>query len=90
MNFWFGTINTAVLICSSLTMALAVRASQVGQKKIMVTLLIVTILFGCAFMVIKGFEYHEHWQARNLRATTSISTGATLTTWRCSSCCTGS
>jgi cytochrome c oxidase subunit III len=64
MNFWFGTINTAVLICSSLTMALAVRASQVGQKKIMVTLLIVTILFGCAFMVIKGFEYHEHWQAR--------------------------
>ena len=28
MDFWWGTINTAVLICSSLTMALGVRASQ--------------------------------------------------------------
>jgi len=61
MEFWFGTINTAVLICSSLTMALAVRAAQVGQKKMLVVLLLVTILFGLGFMGIKGVEYHNHW-----------------------------
>ena len=61
MDFWYGTINTVVLICSSLTMALAVRAAQVGQRKALVVLLIITMLFGCAFMGIKGVEYHGHW-----------------------------
>jgi cytochrome c oxidase subunit III len=61
MDFWYGTINTVVLICSSLTMALAVRAAQIGQRKALVTLLIVTMIFGCAFMGIKGVEYHGHW-----------------------------
>ena len=49
MEFWYGTINTVVLICSSLTMALAVRAAQEGRRKLIVLLLIVTILFGLAF-----------------------------------------
>jgi cytochrome c oxidase subunit 3 len=61
MDFWYGTINTVVLICSSLTMALAVRAAQIGQRKALVALLIVTMLFGCVFMGIKGVEYHGHW-----------------------------
>jgi cytochrome c oxidase subunit 3 len=61
MDFWYGTINTVVLICSSLTMALAVRAAQLGQRKALVAFLIVTMLFGCAFMGIKGVEYHGHW-----------------------------
>jgi cytochrome c oxidase subunit III len=61
MDFWFGTINTVVLICSSLTMALAVRAAQVGQKNALVALLIITMLFGCVFMGIKGVEYYGHW-----------------------------
>ena len=61
MDFWWGTINTVVLICSSLTMALAVRASQVGQRKMLVMLLIVTMVFGCGFLGIKAVEYHGHW-----------------------------
>ena len=61
MDFWWGTINTVVLICSSLTMALAVRSAQVGQRKMLVGLLIVTMLFGCVFMGIKAIEYHGHW-----------------------------
>ena len=61
MEFWFGTVNTAVLICSSLTMALAVRAAQLGQKKILVWMLLITILFGIGFMGIKAVEYHNHW-----------------------------
>lgn len=61
MDFWWGTINTAVLICSSLTMALAVRASQTGRRTMLVTLLIITMLFGCVFLGIKAIEYHGHW-----------------------------
>jgi cytochrome c oxidase subunit III len=61
MDFWWGTINTIVLICSSLTMALAVRSAQVGQRKMLVMLLIVTMLLGCVFLGIKAVEYHGHW-----------------------------
>jgi len=62
MDFWWGTINTIVLICSSLTMALAVRSSQVGQRKLLVMLLIITMLLGCVFLGIKAVEYHGHWK----------------------------
>ncbi len=62
MNIWLGATNTAVLICSSLSMATAVRCAQVGQKKLMVILLLVTIVFGFGFLGIKGIEYHEHWE----------------------------
>ena len=61
MNIWLGATNTAVLICSSLSMALAVRCAQLDQRKMMVILLIVTMLFGAAFLGIKAVEYHEHW-----------------------------
>ncbi len=52
-----GGINTIVLICSSLTMALAVRASQLTQKKWVTILLLLTLAFAGTFLVIKYFEY---------------------------------
>ena len=61
MNVTAGAINTGVLICSSLTMALAVRAAQIGQKKALIWLLILTLTLGCGFLGIKGMEYHEKW-----------------------------
>ena len=61
MNPAFGAANTAVLIVSSLSMALAVRAAHLGQQKFLQLMLIATMIFGAAFLVIKGFEYHEHW-----------------------------
>lgn len=63
MNFWIGTVNTAVLICSSLTMVLAVLAIQQGRRRLTSIMLAVTICFAIAFMVLKGMEYHEHWLA---------------------------
>src|SRR5438067_12995397 len=66
MKFWFGTINTAVLICSSLSMALAVHAAQMGWRKILVTMLIVTMLFGCTFLTLKGFDYHAEWKEHHV------------------------
>jgi cytochrome c oxidase subunit 3 len=61
MNVTIGAINTAVLICSSLTMALAVRSAQLGQKRALIVLLIVTLVLGCVFLGLKGVEYHEKW-----------------------------
>jgi cytochrome c oxidase subunit 3 len=61
MNVMVGAINTGVLICSSLTMALAVRASQLGQKRALIWLLILTLILGCVFLGLKGMEYHEKW-----------------------------
>jgi cytochrome c oxidase subunit III len=59
-----GAINTAVLIGSSLTMALAVRAAQLGKSRLIALLLIATILLGGVFLGIKSVEYthkfHEH------------------------------
>jgi cytochrome c oxidase subunit III len=57
-----GTINTAVLICSSLTVALAVRASQLGKRKLLVNLLLATMFFGVCFLGIKGYEWHDEYE----------------------------
>jgi cytochrome c oxidase subunit 3 len=56
----WGTTNTAVLICSSLTMALAVRAAQTSQSRgTQVTFLLITMAFGFVFLGIKGIEYYD-------------------------------
>lgn len=52
-----GAINTAVLLCSSLSMALAVRAAQMGKRGQLIFLLLLTMTFGAAFLGIKGFEW---------------------------------
>jgi cytochrome c oxidase subunit 3 len=64
LNVWFGGVNTVVLLTSSLTMALAVHAAQVGRRQSLVAYLAVTALLGTAFLVIKGFEYHEDYQEK--------------------------
>jgi cytochrome c oxidase subunit 3 len=57
LNVVLGGFNTAVLICSSLTMALAVRSAQVGSRRGQVVNLILTIVLGLTFLVVKYFEY---------------------------------
>jgi cytochrome c oxidase subunit 3 len=58
----FGATNTAVLIGSSLTMALAVRAAQTGKRRALIFFLLCTIALGLAFLGIKlRFEwYHDY------------------------------
>lgn len=55
----FGTINTGILLTSSLTMAFAVHAAQENRNKSLVRFLLLTIFLGCCFLVVKGFEYHD-------------------------------
>ena len=57
MIVWAGTLNTAVLITSSLTMAMAVHSAQTGNRRSLVMFLTITILLGFVFLGIKGYEY---------------------------------
>ncbi|HEY7161086.1 MAG TPA: cytochrome c oxidase subunit 3, partial [Acidobacteriota bacterium] len=59
LDLELGTINTAVLIGSSLTMALAVHAAQTSKRKALMFFLIVTIILGSVFLGIKYKEYAE-------------------------------
>jgi cytochrome c oxidase subunit 3 len=62
LDIVLGGINTGVLLCSSLTMALAVHAAQLGARRTVVLFLIATILLGCVFLGIKGFEYYHKYE----------------------------
>ncbi len=57
LDAFYGGLNTLVLIVSSLTMALAVRAAQMGRRNLQVILLILTMIFGTVFLVVKAIEY---------------------------------
>jgi cytochrome c oxidase subunit 3 len=59
LDIRLGAFNTAVLIASSLTMALAVRGAQLGNHRLTAALLAATIALGCVFLAVKAFEYHE-------------------------------
>jgi len=54
-----GAVNTAVLICSSLTMALAVRAAQFSQRAALIGFLLATMLLGSVFLGVKVVEYSD-------------------------------
>jgi cytochrome c oxidase subunit 3 len=62
LNVTLGGINTIVLICSSLTMAWAVRAAQLGQQRLLAVCLALTLLGGFGFLGIKYVEYKDKWQ----------------------------
>jgi cytochrome c oxidase subunit 3 len=59
LDLRFGALNTAVLIASSLTMALAVHAAQLGSRKALIGFLIATILLGSVFLGVKTVEYRD-------------------------------
>ena len=57
-----GAINTAVLICSSFTMAIGVHGAEGGNRRQVILALLGTILIGLVFLFIKGYEYYVHYQ----------------------------
>ena len=59
LDLKLATLNTAVLIGSSLTMALAVHAAALGRSRQIVGWLLGTVALGAVFLGIKVVEYHE-------------------------------
>jgi cytochrome c oxidase subunit 3 len=62
LDIGLGTFNTFVLLTSSLTMALAVRSGQLGDRKGQVLFLIATMALATTFLGIKGREYYEEYE----------------------------
>jgi cytochrome c oxidase subunit 3 len=56
-----GTVNTFVLLASSMTMAMAVHAAEVRNKNLLLAMLALTWLFGAAFIGIKAVEWTKDW-----------------------------
>lgn len=64
LNAKIGALNTAVLIGSSLTMAMAVHAAQTGKRIKLMVFIVATMILGAAFLLIKVLlewvhDYHE-------------------------------
>ena len=66
LDIRWGAINTAILIGSSLTMALAVHAAQTGRRKLLVLFLGFTMLLGAGFLGVKAAEYHEKFETHHV------------------------
>ena len=66
LNVTIGAINTAVLLVSSFTMVMAVRAAQLGQRRMIVLFLVLTLIFGGVFLGVKAYEWNEKFEQHHV------------------------
>jgi cytochrome c oxidase subunit III len=66
MDLTLGTINTAVLLCSSLAVALAVHAAETSRRGMLTVCLAATMILGAAFLGIKFYEYYEKFREHHM------------------------
>jgi len=66
LELTLGTVNTLVLITSSLTVALAIHYARSNRPRAAAVCLVITILFALAFLGIKAVEYTAHFHERSL------------------------
>lgn len=63
LDLRMGTANTAILLCSSYLVALAVHASREENRGRMARRCLGAAAFlGCAFLAVKGYEWHHVWK----------------------------
>lgn len=60
MNFGIGTINTGILLTSSLTMAMAVEYGKRQKYNAQIWALLVTASLGAVFVGLKVYEWYDH------------------------------
>lgn len=72
LNVPLATVNTAVLISSSITMVMAWASLMMKNFKKFRMYLGLTFLAGVAFLIIKGFEYGHHISAGELPSTSTF------------------
>ena len=76
LDITLGTVNTAVLICSSLTVVMAVRAAQLGKRQQQVIYLALTLVLGLAFLGVRLSSGPASSRSTTSRARLSISRAA--------------
>ena len=73
-----GAANTIVLLGSSLTMALAVRSAQAGNRRALIWFLIGTLILGGIFLGVKAYEYDQKFVEHVVPGVDWAPEGATL------------
>jgi cytochrome c oxidase subunit 3 len=66
LNVVIGAVNTAVLLCSSFTMVMAVHSAQVGSRRALIWFLILTILLGGVFLGVKAYEWNQKFEEHHV------------------------
>src|SRR5436305_13071481 len=61
-----GAVNTAVLLCSSFTMVMAVRAASLGLRKSLIVFLILTMILGGVFLGVKAYEWKQKFDEHHV------------------------
>jgi len=61
LDKYLGGLNTVVLLFSSLTMALGVRAAQLGRNKNCGMYILITMVCAAMFLGVKAIEYSHKW-----------------------------
>ncbi len=61
-----GATNTAVLICSSLTVVLAVWAAQTARRGLLLVMLAITMILGMVFLGVKAKEYKDKFEEHHV------------------------
>lgn len=56
-----GSVNTAVLLTSSLAVAIGAEAAAGGRRRLAQWGLATAVVLGAAFLVAKGVEYQKEW-----------------------------
>src|SRR5260370_17911716 len=66
LSIKLGGANTAILISSGFFMALGVWAAEVRKKNLLIIYLVLTTIFGLAFLGVKYFEYKEKFELHHI------------------------
>lgn len=56
---WLPTINTLILVCSSVSITVAHHALIAGKRQILNLGLLITIILGFSFILLQAYEYHH-------------------------------
>jgi len=69
LNRTLGAVNTVVLICSSLSVAIGIAAIKAGKQAVLKLCLAITLVLASSFLFIKYLEYSEHIRQGDLPST---------------------
>ena len=61
LQYWIGATNTGVLILSSFAMSVAIEASRLGERRIVLYSMLTTAAIGLVFVCLKAYEYYLDW-----------------------------
>jgi cytochrome c oxidase subunit 3 len=67
--FWLPTINTALLLTSGVTVTIAHHAIRANHRTQTIVFMWLTVLLGCTFLFVQGYEYFHAYHELNLKLT---------------------